>query len=284
MKRFLSSKLPQTGHRPPLALSADKATYKHRSRQFLGAVTIVPGGPNLLEVISCGQPVVKQGSDGLALTQNMKNGFDDLEMLSCQIESTVFDGVYFHCSIQKHFNQLYEIKDADVLYSYDTLHKSGLVDTHMCKKKEFQWVVEDTKVCQSLFKLFNWGANYEKFVEATALWKLHLRNLVGFSETRFENSRRQVYVNIHHEFPAIMTCLEQQIHEEEFESAKAREKGDKAKELKGKIFNVRFLLTLSGLADIYEQFGIIVNISQMIHFYHMRDWKNLWMLLLFFRR
>ena len=62
-----------------------------------------------------------------------------------------------------------------------------------------------------------------------------------------------------------MTCLEQQIHEEEFESARAREKGDKTKQLKGKILNVRFLLTLSGLADIYEQFGIIVNISQMIH-------------------
>ena len=211
LTKFLTSKLPQTGHRPPLALSADKATYKHRSRQFLGAVTVVPGGPNLLEVISGGQPIVKDGSGGLALTQNMKSGFDELEISSCQIESTVFDGVYFHCNIQMHFSEVYGINDGDVLYSYDTLHKSGLVDTHMCKKKEFKWVVEDTIVCQSVFNTFNWGANYEKLVKATVLWKLHLRNLVGFSETRFANSRRQVYVNIHHEFPAIMTCLEQQI-------------------------------------------------------------------------
>ena len=123
----------------------------------------------------------------------------------------------------------------------------------MCKKKEFKWVVEDTIFCQSVFNIFHWGANYEKLVEATVLWKLHLRNLVGFSETRFANSRRQVYVNIHHEFPAIMTCLEQQIIDDIGKSAsvKVREIKEKPRDLKGKILNVRcFRLTLSGLAVI----------------------------------
>ena len=95
----------------------------------------MPGGQNLLEVISCGQPIVKHGSDGLALTHNMKAGFDEFGIAACQIESAVFDGVCFHCSIQKHFIDLYGTKDGDILLSYDTLHKSGLVDTHMCKKK-----------------------------------------------------------------------------------------------------------------------------------------------------
>ena len=116
LKRFMSSKLPQTGHRPPLALSADKATYKHRSRKFLGAVTVVLGGQNLIEVISCGQPIVKHGSDGKALTHNMKAGFDEFGIAGCQIESALFDGVYFHCSIQKHFNDLYGTKDGDILF------------------------------------------------------------------------------------------------------------------------------------------------------------------------
>ena len=62
----------------------------------------------------------------------------------------------------------------------------------MCKKPQFAWVSDITQVCQQLFHLFNWGANYENLVKETALWKLHLRNLVGFSETRFANSRRQV--------------------------------------------------------------------------------------------
>ena len=60
------------------------------------------------------------------------------------------------------------------LFSYDSLHKSGLVDTHMCKEREFASVVEDTHICQQIFTLFNWGANHEMFVAATALWKLHL--------------------------------------------------------------------------------------------------------------
>ena len=86
-----------------------------------------------------------------------------------------------------------------------------LTPTYAKKNTICIWVTDITQVCQQLFHLFNWGANYEKLVQATALWKLHLRNLVRFSETRFANSRRQVYVNILHEFPAIVSCLEEQI-------------------------------------------------------------------------
>lgn len=90
------------------------------------------------------------------------------------------------------------------MFSYDPMHRSVLVDT-MCKRKEFTWVVEDTHVCQQVFAKFNWGANYEKFGAATALGKLQMRSLVGFSETKFANNRRQVNVNIYHEFPALLT-------------------------------------------------------------------------------
>ena len=252
--------------RQPLALSADKATYKHRSRQFLGGVTISPGGENFLETLRFGQPTVKEGSTATALVKNMEPSFDLLGVNGSQIESTVFDGVYFHIGVQEHFEAAFGLKEGNILYSYDTLHKSGLVDTHLCKKNKFAWVVSLTDVYQQLFKLFNWGANYEKLVAATTLWKLHLVSLVGFSETRFANSRRKVYTNIHHEFPAIMTCLETDIIKAITNpDSRAREKGDKAKELKGKILNVHFLLNLSGLADVYEQFGAIVNIAQMVH-------------------
>ena len=78
MKQFLTSKLPQTGHRPPLALSSDKATYKHRSRQFLSVVTISPGSDNVLEMVSFGQPIVKHGSTAAALSENMREGYDAL--------------------------------------------------------------------------------------------------------------------------------------------------------------------------------------------------------------
>ena len=48
-------------------------------------------------------------------------------------------------------------------------------------------------------------------------------------------------------------------------NTQVRNKADKAAELHGKILSPDFLLTLSGLADIYEQFGVIVQVTQMVH-------------------
>ena len=48
-------------------------------------------------------------------------------------------------------------------------------------------------------------------------------------------------------------------------NAGVEEKGGKAQELKGKILIMQFLLNLSGLADVYGQFGAVVNVAQMFH-------------------
>lgn len=270
VSKYLSTPLKQTGFLPPVCISADKGTYKHRSRQFLSCITIMPGGNNFVEVLTCGQPVVTKGSSGKALAENMKEGFDSFGISSKQIESGVFDGVYFHCSISKHLEELYKTNQEHVLYTWDPLHKTGLVDKDVADKKV--WVTDITTICQQIFNTFNWGANYEKFREATTLWKLSLSNLVKFSETRFANSKRKVYKNIHHEFAPIITCLEDSIMAavtnrsgEETSNARIREKGDEARTLKGKILNVDFLLLLSGLVDVYEQFGVIVQYTQMVH-------------------
>ena len=103
VQKYLNTPLKQTGHLPPCGVSADKGTYKHRSRQFLSCVTVMPGGNNWLEVLTCGKPVVTQGSTGLELAKNMKGGFDYIGLSPVQIESGVFDGVYFHCAIEEHF-------------------------------------------------------------------------------------------------------------------------------------------------------------------------------------
>jgi hypothetical protein len=49
-----------------------------------------------------------------------------------------------------------------------------------------------------------------------------------------------VYINIHHDLPAIITCLEEKIllsHQNPTDG-KLREKASEAKELKGKLLNV----------------------------------------------
>ena len=65
--KYMTKPLEQIGHLPPVGLAADKGTYKHRSRQFLSFVTVMPGENNLLEVCTSGQPVVTHGSTGAEL-------------------------------------------------------------------------------------------------------------------------------------------------------------------------------------------------------------------------
>ena len=270
--KFLTTPLMQTGHLPTCGLSADKGTYKHRSRQFISCVVIMPGGNNWLEVLTCGQPVVTEGSSGMQLAKNMKGGFDYMGIRAGQIESAVFDGVYFHCSIEEHLGNLYKFQPGQVIYTWDALHKTGLVDKHMNGQASFKWLQEMVDSCSQIFNTFNWGANYEKFREAAASWKLSLSNLVNFSDTRFANSKRKVFKNIHHQFAPIISCLEAQISAGkenrsglEAANTQVRNKGDKAAELHGKILSLDFLLTLSGLADIYDQFGAVVQVTQMVH-------------------
>ena len=142
----------------------------------------------------------------------------------------------------------------------------------MNAQDSFIWLQELVACCSQIFNTFNWGANYEQFRDATVSWRLSLSNLVNFSETKFANSKRKVFKNIHHQFAPIITCLEEQIEAGkqnrsglEAANTQVRNKAAKATELHGKILSLDFLLCLSGLADIYEQFGAIVQVTQMVH-------------------
>ena len=270
--KFLSQPLKQTGHLPPLAGSADKGTYKHRSRHFLGVITVNPGGTHFLEPISCGQPVVTRGSTGLELARSIKDGFDSLKISGELLESLVFDGVYFHCHVLEHLIEIYQLDPDKVNASWDWMHRTGIADKNVTKKECFEWLRSLIDVCHQIFTTFNWGANYEKFREASAAWKLTLKNLANFSETRFANSKRKVFMNILHQLGPIISVLEEQVlaaakNRSGLEAAisAVREKGDKAKELLGKIFNEDFILLLSGTADIYEIFGVAVQAAQSVH-------------------
>ena len=209
--KFLSTPLKQTGHLPPVAGSADKGTYKHRSRHFLGVITVNPGGDNFLEPISCGQPVVTDGSKGTDLASSIKSGFDGFKIISKQLESFVFDGVYFHCSVLEHLILLYDLEPGTVHASWDWMHRTGLVDKKLTKQDKFAWLRNMIDVCHQIFLTFNWGANYEKFREASAAWKLTLKNLTNFSDTRFANSKRKVFKNILLMLGPILTVLEDQV-------------------------------------------------------------------------
>lgn len=78
---FIGRKLPHIRHLPAVNITADKATYKHNTTQFLSCVTVMPGAEELLQVISFGQPIVK-GHTGLKLAMNIKETMDQFNIKS----------------------------------------------------------------------------------------------------------------------------------------------------------------------------------------------------------
>ena len=123
VRKFIMNPLKATGHLPPVAVSADKGTYKGTPRQFCGLVTINPGGKNFLEIIAAGQPVVSEGSSGAQLAENMKTAFDYIGVSGEQIKSGVFDGVYDHIDIERHLKNIYpDMKKGEFLFTWDPLH------------------------------------------------------------------------------------------------------------------------------------------------------------------
>ena len=90
VKNFISTKLTQTGHLSALNISADKATYKHNTRQFLACVTSFPEQMNLFELLV------------LDIAKNFKEELYRFNFQPCQIEGESFDGQYIHFNIFTH--------------------------------------------------------------------------------------------------------------------------------------------------------------------------------------
>ena len=82
---------------------------------------------------------------------------------------------------------------------------------------------------------------------------------------RFANSVRKVYGNFLADLSAIIACLENTKFEMHDGDASEREKAQEAEQYQVKIQNKSFCLLLSGLADIYEQYGVLVSQVQKVN-------------------
>ena len=266
VNKFISSPLLQTGHRPPLNISADKATYKHRTRQFVSAVTVVPDSDKLIQYIFLGSPIVK-AHDGNSVAKNWKEAMDKRLVAADQIAGGSVDGQYFHLKVSRHLEELYGIEEGSLTFFWDPMHKSGLVDSHLMKEDKFKWVLSDIDVCMEVYRMFNWGQNYERLLEACEEMKTTLATLTRTSDTRFANSKRYIFINFLKDLQAVVACLEEACAAAEREGATSRDKkkAEDASSLKAKLHNQRFLLRVAGEADLYDCYGTIINILQNVN-------------------
>ena len=140
------------------------------------------------------------------------------------------------------------------------------MDTHIRKDATFEWVVKIFGSCREIYNKFNWGKNHELLIETCKEIEQNMAQLVTFQTTRFANSIRFVVINLRADYEAVILCL-QKIQENYANSsdAKDQEKRNDATRLLNAIRNKRFCIHLSGIADVYDVFGTLVNIVQQVN-------------------
>ena len=119
----------------------------------------------VLQVIYIGQPVV-ENHDGNGIAASIKSGLDLFKIHPTQIEGASFDGQYFHLSVPQHLASQYGLNASTFISTWDPMHRAGLVDAAIRKDETFCWLITVQMTCQSIFKRFNWGKNYELLVKA----------------------------------------------------------------------------------------------------------------------
>ena len=264
-KTFFNSRLEQTGFKPALNISADKGTNVHRSRQFTTIKTCVPDSPNLISSIFLGEPVVKK-HDGIGVTDSIVEEVDKFGIKPEQIEGASFDGAYFHQSVPDQMKTKLNLPD-QFIATHDPLRRAGIKDTHIRKDSSNSWLTDVLEICSELYSKFNWGKNYELLLDTCKELELSLASLTKFSKTRFANSVRFVTINSRKDFQIIVKCLQKIVDENENENSsigKDRDKAADAERIPKKICTKKFVLELSGISDVYDVFGKIVNICQEV--------------------
>jgi len=181
-----------------------------------------------------------------------------------QIEASSHDGQYYHLSVPKSLVKLYNLPN-QFISTPDPLHRAGTVDVHIRKDETFDWMNKVFGICKELYNKFNWGKNYELMVDSCDEIKKNMAQLANFQTTSFANSVRFVVINLRTDYEILLRCLVKiQDNLRDSGDNKDQEKFNDVKRLHDMIKNKRFCMNLSGLTDVYGEFGSFVNIIQKV--------------------
>ena len=245
----------------PVNASTDKATYKHRTRQFTAVTTVAPDAENLFQVAYVGTPVVKDHT-GYGLATTWKDSLDSKSIVGKQIVGWSTDGQYINLDTTRPLQNMHP--DCHVELTWDPLHLAGLADAHL-DKEEFEWLSSNVEVCQDLYNKFNWGKSYEELMDASAELEVKFVGLSKTCQTRFSNSKRLVFINIMKSLSAVMSCLQK--HQLRNESSYKQKWANEAANLEGLLFNGMRLLHIAGEGDIYNVYGHLINVVQKVQLF-----------------
>ena len=278
----LSSRLVATGCRPPVNIIADKFTHQHVMRQLVGAVTLVPDSPQLIQALYLGAPRYSNfyftqlkivcrcpRGTGEYLTSNITSVVDPF-IEGEQYTGSTGDGVYEHCGVPGRLDTHYSRKGVS---TWDKMHRAATVDTKMRNPKElhqkkFLWLNKITLTISKAMRYVNWGREHHHFFEVCKTmieegYETSYKSPKFFSETKFANWVVVIYRDFHTSYPALLRTLEETKANLRAGGEKEREQAATADEVQGRMFNLTFALCISLLIDIYNIYMLITNILQV---------------------
>ena len=281
IKYFFNTPMDQTGFRPALKIIADKATYCHRTRQFVGVTTVIPDAEELIQCIFLGAPIVRIDPDDININPHTGNGIanniwkitDSFGITSENYIGSSFDGQYHHLKVPQHLSSLFGFDETKKQSDWDPMHKAGLVDTHIRKDGSFNWLNGITADISEAFKMINYGKDYEHFIDVAEkmrndpsfLDKVYSSVPLFYSKTKFANHCSNVYIQFYKDYPALVETFEEMHTNLKNGSSREQDKSQKAGQIKNKLTCKKFAIILCGICDVYSLFSSIVNLSQKVN-------------------
>ena len=112
------------------------------------------------------------------------------------------DAQYFHFSVPAHITEALHLLD-QFICTWDPLHKGGVLDNHIREDSSFSWLVEIQTICRETFSTFNWGKNYQSFMQIYGDLNVQMKKLTNFQMT----SVRFVFINLRTNYSAVRLTL-----------------------------------------------------------------------------
>ena len=112
------------------------------------------------------------------------------------MEGGSFDGQDLHLTEAVHLSDQFICK-------WDLLHKESVVDNHIREDSSFSWLVEIQTICRETFSTFNWGKNYESFMQIYGDLNVQMKKLTNFQMT----SVHFVFINLRISYSEVRLTL-----------------------------------------------------------------------------
>jgi hypothetical protein len=194
-------------------------------------------------------------------------------LVSSQYCGFTGDGVYKHTKVPEKLDRHFGRRG---VFTHDLMHQAALVDTRMRNPKEAHtWLNSLTQTIGSSIAFIQWGKEwmhfFQLYTERVEEGKeARVLRPKSFSETKMANHVKDVYKRFREILPSLMKTLEEVKLEYACDGGAGggndgAEKARKADSIMGKIYNARFLLTLSALIDIYSVYSTISNNFQVVN-------------------